>query len=147
MIIDTAFALIGNLATIISLCIPFLMKTYIAFSMSIKKKTCYCIFVINTPYLINAPSTFFNQIVDKTTKNHSKWVQQVRFLVTIYKYIHTLLVHYAHAAANLNSGYSKYAKVARVHCFCTIALWTSRAVLTRAWVSRRIYLFSKRVII
>ena len=29
--------------------------------------------------------------------------------------IHTLRVHYAHAAANLNSGYSKYAKVARVH--------------------------------
>ena len=24
--------------------------------------------------------------------------------------IHTLRVHYAHAAANLNSGYSKYAK-------------------------------------
>ena len=36
--------------------------------------------------------------------------------------IHTLRVHYAHAAANLNSGYSKYAKVARVHYFCTIAL-------------------------
>ena len=46
--------------------------------------------------------------------------------------IHTLRVHYAHAAANLNSGYSKYAKVARVHYFCTIALRTSRAVLTRA---------------
>ena len=43
--------------------------------------------------------------------------------------IHTLRVHYAHAAANLNSG---YAKVARVHYFCTIALRTSRAVLTRA---------------
>ena len=46
--------------------------------------------------------------------------------------VHTLRVHYAHAAANLNSGYSKYAKVARVHYFCTIALRTSRAVLTRA---------------
>ena len=45
--------------------------------------------------------------------------------------IHTLRVHYAHAAANLNSGYSKYAKVARVHYFCTIALRTSRAVLTQ----------------
>ena len=44
--------------------------------------------------------------------------------------IHTLRVHYAHAAANLNLGYSKYAKVARVHYFCTIALRTSRAVLT-----------------
>ena len=68
--------------------------------------------------------------------------------------IHTLRVHYAHAAANLNSGYSKYAKVARVHYFCTIALRTSRAVLTRAWASRRVDLrerkvdsFSKRVII
>ena len=40
--------------------------------------------------------------------------------------IHTLHVHYAHAAANLNSGYSKYVKVARVHYFCTIALRTSR---------------------
>ena len=47
-------------------------------------------------------------------------------------YIHTLRVHYAHAAANLNSGYSKYTKAARVHYFCTIALRTSRAVLTRA---------------
>ena len=47
-------------------------------------------------------------------------------------HIHTLRVHYAHAAANLNSGNSKYAEVARVHYFCTIALRTSRAVLTRA---------------
>ena len=69
-------------------------------------------------------------------------------------FIHTLQVHYAHAAANLNSGYSKYAKVARVHYFCTIALRTSRAVLTQAWASRRVDLrerrvdsFSKRVII
>ena len=39
--------------------------------------------------------------------------------------IHTLLlVHYAYAAANLNSGYSKYSKVAYVHYFCTIALPT-----------------------
>ena len=45
--------------------------------------------------------------------------------------MHTLRVHYAHAAANLTSGYSKYAKVARVHYFCTIALRTSLAVLTR----------------
>ena len=67
-------------------------------------------------------------------------------------YIHTLRVHYAHVAANLNSGYSKYAKVVRVHYFCTIALRTYRAVLTRA--SRRVDLrerrvdsFSKRVII
>ena len=51
-------------------------------------------------------------------------------------WIHTLCVHYVHAAANLNLRYSKYAKVARVHYFCTIALQTSRAVLTRAWASR-----------
>ena len=36
--------------------------------------------------------------------------------------IHTLRVHYAHAAANLNWRYSKYVKVAHVHYFCTIAL-------------------------
>ena len=68
--------------------------------------------------------------------------------------LHTLCVHYTHATANLNSGYSKYAKAARMHYFCTIALRTSRAVLTRAWALRRIDLrerrvdsFSKRVII
>ena len=61
--------------------------------------------------------------------------------------IHTLRVHYVHAAANLNSGYSKYAKVARVHNFCTIALRTSLAVLTRVLASRRVDLFSKWVII
>ena len=68
--------------------------------------------------------------------------------------IHTLRVYYAHAAANLNSGYSKYAKVARVHYFCTIALRISRAVLTQACASRRADLrerkvdsFSERVII
>ena len=73
---------------------------------------------------------------------------------SIFKLIHTLRIHYAHAAANLNSGYSKYAKVARVHYFCTIALRTSRVVLTRAWASRKVDLrerrvdsFSKRVII
>ena len=61
--------------------------------------------------------------------------------------IHTFRVHYAHTAANLNSGYSRYAKVARVHYFCTIALRISREVLTRAWASHRVDLFSKRVII
>ena len=60
-------------------------------------------------------------------------------------FIHTLRVHYAHAAANLNSGYSKYVKVARVHYFCTIALRTSCAVLTRAWASRRVDLRERRV--
>ena len=59
--------------------------------------------------------------------------------------IHTLRVHYAHVAANLNTGYSKYAKVAHVHYFCTIALPASRAVLTRAWASRRVDLRERRV--
>ena len=34
-------------------------------------------------------------------------------------------VYYAHAAANLNSEYSKYAKVECVHYLCTIALQTA----------------------
>ena len=42
-------------------------------------------------------------------------------------HIHTLCVQYAHDAANLNLGLSKYAKVARVHYFCTIALRTPNA--------------------
>ena len=73
------------------------------------------------------------------------------FFYTLHSYgkcllgIHTLRVHYAHAVANLNYGYSKYAKVARVHYFCTIALRTSRAVLTRAWASRRVDLRERRV--
>ena len=76
------------------------------------------------------------------------WVKLIcMFVLWTLCIIHTLRVHYAHAVANLNSGYSKYAKVARVHYFCTIALWTSRAVLTRAWASHRVDLFSKRVII
>ena len=79
-----------------------------------------------------------------------RYSQTLCILVTI----HTLRVHYAHAAANLNKGYSKYAKVAHVHYFCTIALRTSSAVLTRARALRRVDLrerrvdsFSKRVII
>ena len=59
---------------------------------------------------------------------HANLKQKIDTLTSI----HTLRVHYAHAAANLNSGYSKYAKVARAHYFCTIALRTSRAVLMRA---------------
>ena len=55
------------------------------------------------------------------------------------KNFHALRVHYAHAAANLNSGYPKYAKVARVHYFCTIALRTSRAVLTGNYISLVIF--------
>ena len=54
------------------------------------------------------------------------------FLVKLILSFHTLRVHYMHAAANLNSGYSKYAKVrACALFFFTIALRTSRAVLTR----------------
>ena len=48
------------------------------------------------------------------------WMNTVRLF-------HTLWVHYAHAAANLNWPYSKYTKVARVHYFCTIALPTHYA--------------------
>ena len=65
--------------------------------------------------------------------NWSKWILVVDIptpiLLTILLSIHTLRIHYAHAAANLNSGYSKYAKVARVHYFCTIALRTSPNIL------------------
>ena len=85
---------------------------------------------------------------------HLKIKSFVIIIIIVLSYIHTLRVHYAQTAANLNSGYSKYAKVARVHYFCTIALRTSRAVLTRAWASRRVDLrerwvdlFSKRVMI
>ena len=67
---------------------------------------------------------------------------QVRIVCLL---IHTLCVHLAHAAANLNSGYSKYAKAVRVHYFCTIALRTSRAVLTRVWALRRVDLREYRV--
>ena len=58
--------------------------------------------------------------------------------------IHTLRIHYAHAAANLNSGYSNYAKVVRMHYFCTIVLRTPRAVLTRTWVLSRVDLRKRR---
>ena len=43
------------------------------------------------------------------------WLQHARSYEL--NLIHTLRVHYAHAEANLNSGYSKCAKVARVHFF------------------------------
>ena len=58
--------------------------------------------------------------------------KKAKYQLHQFKHIHTLRVYYAHAAANLNLGYLKYAKVACVHYFCTIALRTSRAVLTRA---------------
>ena len=41
-----------------------------------------------------------------------------RVLITI----HTFCIHYVHASANLNWQYSKYAKVAHMHYFCTIVL-------------------------
>ena len=44
---------------------------------------------------------------------------------------HTLYVHHAHVTANLNLGYSKYAKVVPMHYFSTIALRTPHAI-TRA---------------
>ena len=67
------------------------------------------------------------QLADQLTRVRSRFAHAYTVMM-----IHTLHVHYAHtAAANLNSGYSKYAKVARVHYICTIALRTSRAVLMR----------------
>ena len=73
------------------------------------------------------------------------WFILLHHITYWFRNIPTLRLHYAHAAANLNSGHSKYAKVARVHYFCTIALRTSRAVLTRAWASRRVNLRELRV--
>ena len=52
--------------------------------------------------------------------------------------IHTLCVHYTYVTANLNWGYSKYAKVACLHYFSTIELQTPHAMLTLEWVSRRV---------
>ena len=54
--------------------------------------------------------------------NHIGQPNFARLDHTVLMQIHTLRVHYARAAANLNSEYSKYAKEARVHYFCTIAL-------------------------
>ena len=54
-------------------------------------------------------------------------------------------VHYAHDAANLNWGYSKYAKVACVHYFSTIALRTPHAVLTLARALRGVDSCARRV--
>ena len=47
--------------------------------------------------------------------------------------IHTFFVHYSQDAANLISGYSKYAKVARLHDFSTISLRTLYARLRVAY--------------
>ena len=48
-------------------------------------------------------------------------VEHFTFLV-IPTILGLLFIHSTHAAANLDSRYSKYTKVARVHHFCTIAL-------------------------
>ena len=55
--------------------------------------------------------------------------------------VHTLRIHHAHAEANLNWWYSKYAKVACVYYFCTIALRT----LSHAWVKRRVHSCACRI--
>ena len=44
------------------------------------------LFVLNAPSLTNAPPTFWNQNVDKMTRYHSKWVQQVCLLDMIYNH-------------------------------------------------------------
>ena len=51
--------------------------------------------------------------------------------------IHTLRVQYVHDAATLNFGLSKYAKVARMHYFCTIALQTPNASVSVAYSAFR----------
>ena len=97
--------------------------------------------LLATPVEINTyslPVIFWFNLPQKGAHNSCESVQWVNPLE-----IHTLRILYAHAVANLNSGYSKYAKVARVHYFCTIALRTSRAVL--AWASRRVDLRERRV--
>ena len=48
----------------------------------------------------------------------------LKFIIWAIFSIHTFRIHYAHAEANLNSGYSKYAKVARKHYFSIIVLRT-----------------------
>ena len=63
------------------------------------------------------------------------------------QHFHSLRVHYAHAAANLNSGYSKYAKVARVHYYISRSADASVSVARVDLRERRVDLFSKRVII
>ena len=72
------------------------------------------IFRSKTLTFIYAYVLTFSLIQSQSTKQ-SKWLL---FL------IHTLCVLSAHAAANLNSRYSKYAKVALVHYICKILLWT-----------------------
>ena len=113
----------------------------------------FAVFVNPIPYCTYLVSIFLIVIVMFihsvwSTSNEYKqayyWFSSSWVLRMHYKFIHTLRVHYAHAAANLNSGYSKYAKAARVHYFCTIALRTSREVLTRAWASRRVDLRERR---
>ena len=41
------------------------------------------LFVINAPSVCKSPP-FWNQIDDKMTENHSKWVQKVSLLVMVY---------------------------------------------------------------
>ena len=91
-----------------------------------------------------------SEVVFQWEMNCATWTR-LRVDCAIF-HIHTIRIHYAHAAANLNSGYSKSVKVERVHYICTIALQTSRAVLTRAWrgltrawASRRVDLRKRRV--
>ena len=79
----------------------------------------------------------------------SVWINRHKILPPLYL-IHTLCVHYAHTAANLNSGYSNNAKEARVHYLSTIALRTPLRVRERSvgYIhARRTYSFTFLVII
>ena len=79
----------------------------------------------------------FSMICHSRCRNFM-WNQFPVGLIPLLNTIHTLRIHYAHATANLTSGYSKYAKVACVHYVCTISLRTSHAELTGAWASRSV---------
>ena len=70
-----------------------------------------CTVILPTVLLIHFPIIPCNETCKTFDTNH------------IYiLFIHKLHVPYAYVAANLNSGYSKYTKVARMHYFCTISL-------------------------
>ena len=61
---------------------------------------------------------FKNKLIQVVSEPQALWP----WILSIVNY--NPFIHSAYVAANLNSGYSKYAKVARVHYFCTIALRT-----------------------
>ena len=74
-----------------------------------------------------------NDLTQPLTKTKRYKQSPVPYFITLLnKHSYTPRTLHACCSQSNSSGYSKYAKVARVHYFCTIALRTSRAVLTRA---------------